>query len=90
MVGFSRHYGLITPLLDWTEKPFIAAFFPLYEQFESDLYGNIDTQGKGVVIYKLVHDDRLESDDLRVIRPTVDELGRLQGQRGIFTWLDSV
>jgi hypothetical protein len=31
----------------------------------------------------------LEGDGLRVVRPTVDELGRMQGQQGLFTWLDS-
>ena len=31
--ALGRHYGLVTPLLDWTEKPYIAAFFALVELY---------------------------------------------------------
>ena len=38
---------------------------------------------------ELTHSDHLEGDGLRIVTSMVDELGRLQGQRGLFTWLDS-
>jgi hypothetical protein len=45
--------------------------------------------GTQVAIYRLFHNSELEGRGLRVIRPVVDELLRMHGQRGLFTWLDS-
>lgn len=89
--ALGRHYGLVTPLLDWTEKPYIAAFFPLVELYTQmqQKGGGIVFEGHEVAVYRLFHNEQLEGDGLKVVRPLVDELGRLQGQRGIFTWLDS-
>jgi hypothetical protein len=49
----------------------------------------ITWSGREVAIYRLFHNEQLEGDGLRVLRPTVEELGRMHGQRGLFTWLDS-
>jgi hypothetical protein len=88
--ALGRHYGLVTPLLDWTESPYIAAFFAL-----SELYADcVTTNGRSFVgrtaaVYGLFHNNDVEGDGLRVLRCGVDELGRLHAQRGLFTWLDS-
>jgi hypothetical protein len=89
--ALGRHYGLVTPLLDWSEKPYIAAFFVLWDLFNTMKSSGrgIEFSGREVAIYRLFHNEHLEGHGLRVLKPLVDELGRLQGQRSVFTWLDS-
>jgi len=90
--AIGQHYGLATPLLDWTWSPYVAAYFAFADVIEPDVkyrtvFGlhtqSVEQRSKQVTE---THVGTGAPPALRRIEPLLDENVRLVSQGGLFTW----
>lgn len=87
--SLGQHFGLATPLLDWTESPYYAAYFSFWEQSIEKSEKNADRVVHAIDQKEIKKKSaKLESNkQVKIIKPLLDQNPRLVSQRGLFTKL---
>jgi len=81
-----QHYGLATPLVDWSESPFVCLYFAFEEEYKStSKYRSVYAISQGFI--NNIKKDKISNkitNYIEVVKPKNGDNGRLVNQRGLF------
>ena len=84
--ALGRHYGLYTPLLDWTRSPYVALFFALWKNTDSgdDFRALWALHVSDIEKINCEHRKKSAAKLVDIINPMTNENSRLVNQNGLF------